>query len=105
MESLVSIFTNVTFLLLLSALGVFGILAFQYRKFKSFQFQIFLVLLALIVSEMIDVMFDFDYLENPLLENLGSFIHVISMAGIALVFWTRFYHSFRNRKKFVDEVT
>ena len=105
MESLVSIFTNVTFLLLLSTLAVFGILALQYRKFKSFQFQIFLVLLALIVSEMIDVMFDFDYLENPLLENLGSVIHVISMTGIALVFWARFYHSVRNRKKFADEVT
>jgi len=105
MESLVSIFTNVTFLLLLSALGVFGILAFQYRKFKSFQFQIFLVLLVLIVSEMVDVMFDFDYLENPLLENLGSVIHVISMTGIALVFWVRFYRSVRNRKKFADEVT
>lgn len=105
MESLVSIFTNVTFLLLLSALAVFGILALQYRKFKSFQFQIFLVLLVLIVSEMIDVMFDFDYLENPLLENLGSVIHVISMTGIALVFWVRFYHSVRNRKKFADEVT
>ena len=103
-ESLVSVFTNITFLLLLAALAVFGILTLQHRKIKSFQFQIFVVLLVLIVSEMIDVMFDFDYLENPLLENLGSLTHVISMAGIALVFWVRFYHSVRTRKKFADEV-
>jgi len=104
-ESLILIFTNITFLLLLAALVIFGILTLQYRKIKSFQFQIFMVLVILIISEMIDVMFDFDYLENSLLENLGSFIHVISMAGIALVFWARFYHSIRTRKKFVDEMT
>ena len=104
-ESLILIFMNITFLLLLAALVVFGILALQYRKIKSFQFQIFMVLVVLIISEIIDVMFDFDYLENSLLENLGSFIHVISMAGITLVFWARFYHSVRTRKKFVDEMT
>jgi len=104
-ESLILIFSNITFLLLLAALVIFGILTLQYRKIKSFQFQIFMVLVVLIISEIIDVMFDFDYLENSLLENLGSFIHVISMAGIALVFWARFYHSVRTRKKFVDEMT
>jgi ethanolamine transporter EutH len=104
-ESLVLIFSNITFLLLLAALVIFGILTLQYRKIKSFQFQISIVLTILIASEIIDVMFDFEYIENPILENLGSFIHVISMVGIALVFWARFYHSVKTRKKFVDEIS
>lgn len=104
-EFLVLIFSNVTFLLLFAALVIFGILALQHKKIKSFQFQISIVLTILIISEIIDVMFDFEYIENPLLENLGSFIHVISMAGIALVFWTRFYHSVKTRKKFVDDIS
>jgi len=105
MELLVLMFSNVTFLLLLAALVIFGILTLQYKKIKSFQFQISMVLVILIISEIIDVMFDFEYLENPWLENLGSYIHVISMAGIALVFWARFYHSVKARKEFVDDVS
>ncbi len=104
-DFLVLIFSNVTFLLLLATLTIFGILAIQHRKIKSFQFQISMVLTILIISEIIDVMFDFEYIENPLLENLGSSIHVISMAGIALVFWARFYRSVKARKKFVDDIS
>lgn len=104
-EFLVLVFSNVTFLLLLVALGIFGILALQHKKIKSFQFQISMVLTILIISEIIDVMFDFEYIENHFLENFGSFIHIISMAGIALVFWARFYHSVKARKKFVDDMS
>ena len=104
-EFLVLVFSNVTFLLLLVALGIFGILALQHKKIKSFQFQISMVLTILIISEIIDVMFDFEYIENPLLENLSSFIHVISMAGIVLIFWARHYHSVKARKRFVDDIS
>jgi hypothetical protein len=104
MELLVSIFTNVTFLLLLGSLVVFGILAAQQKRIKSFQFQMSIVLLVLIVSEVIDVLFDFNYIENPPLENLGSIIHVISMAGIALIFWGRLVYSKKAQKSLVDEI-
>lgn len=105
MELLTSIFGNVTFLLLLVALAIFGVLSLQYKKIKNFQFQITIVLVILIISEMIDVMFDFEYIENPLLENLSSFIHVISMTGIVLIFWARHYHSVKARKRFVDDIS
>ena len=104
MELLVSIFTNVTFLLLLGALVVFGILAAQQKKIKSFQFQMSIVLLVLIVSEVIDVLFDFNYIENHFLENLGSIIHVSAMTGIALIFWGRFVYSKKTQKSLVDEI-
>ncbi len=102
-ESLTMIFANITFLLLLAALTIFGTITLQKRKIKSFQFQISMVLTVLIISEIVEAMFDFGYFENPFLDNLGSFVHVISMAGIALVFWARFYHSVKSRKKFVDD--
>lgn len=91
-------------LLLLGALTVFGTLSVQYRKIKSFQFQISLVIIVLIVSEVIDVLFDFNYIENQSLEYFGSLLHVSAMAGIALVFWGRFIHAQKTRTKFVDDV-
>ena len=103
-ELLVSIFTNITILLLLGAFGVFGILALQHKKIKSFQFQMSVILLILIVSEIIDAFFDFNYIQNHFLEYLGSIIHVISMAGIALIFWGRFVHAKKIQKSLVDEI-
>lgn len=104
MELLVSIFTNVTFLLLLGALVVFGILAAQQKRIKSFQFQMSIVLLVLIISEVIDVLFDFNYVENHFLEHLGSVIHVSAMTGIALIFWGRYVYSKKAQKSLVDEI-
>jgi len=103
-ELLVSIFTNVTILLLLGAFAVFGILALQHKKIKRFQFQMSMVLLVLIISEIIDAFFDYNYIQNHFLEHLGSVIHVISMAGIALIFWGRFVHAKRTQKSLVDEI-
>jgi len=103
-ELLVSIFTNVTILLLLGAFAVFGILALQHKKIKSFQFQMSMVLLVLIVSEIIDAFFDFNYIQNHSLEHVGSIIHVISMAGIAIIFWGRFVHAKKSQTRLVDEI-
>jgi len=104
MELLVLIFTNVTILFLLVAYVVFGILALQHKKIKSFQFQMSIVLLVLIFSEMIDVLFDFNYIQNPFFEHLSSTIHVIAMAGIAIIFWGRFVHAKKTQKNLVDEI-
>ena len=101
-ELLVSVFSNVTMLILLGALVVFGISSLQYRKIKSFQFQISLVLIILIISEVIDVLFDFNYIENNNLEYFGNTLHVLAMAGIALIFWGRFIHAQKTRTKFLD---
>ncbi len=104
MELLVSIFTNVTFLLLLVALVVFGVLAAQQKRVKSFQFQMSIVLIMLIISEVIDVLFDFNYIESSFLEHLGSIIHVSAMTGIALIFWGRYVYSKKAQKSLVDEI-
>ena len=104
MQALFSIFDNVTFLLLLVALGVFGIFTIKQKKVKSFQFQMSIVILVLIVSEVIDVLFDFDYVENNFLEHLGAIIHVAAMAGIALIFWGRFINSKKAQKNLTDDI-
>lgn len=89
-------------LILFVALSVFGALTLKYREIKSFQFQISLVLIVLICSEVIDVLFDFNYIVNHSLEHFGSWLHVAAMAGITLVFWGRFIHAQKTRTKFVD---
>lgn len=89
-------------LILFTALVIFGVLTLKYRKIKSFQFQISLVLIVLICSEVIDVLFDFNYIVNHYLEHFGSWLHVSAMAGIALVFWGRFIHAQKTRTKIID---
>jgi hypothetical protein len=103
-DLLVLIFTNITILLLLVAFTIFGILALQHKKIKSFQFQMSIVLLVLIFSEMVDVLFDFNYIQNPFLEHLSSTIHVIAMAGIAVIFWGRYVHAKNTQKNLVDVI-
>ena len=104
MVDLVAIFTNVTIILLFTGLGVFGATSLKYRSIKSFHFQLSMVFIALIIGEIIDVLFDFEYVENPLLESIGSMVHVSAMAGIAIVFWARFVHAQKTRTKLVDEI-
>ena len=89
-------------LILFAALIVFGALTLKYREIKSFQLQISLVLIVLICSEVIDVLFDFNYIVNHSLEHFCSYFHIAAMAGMALVFWGRFIHAQKTRTKFVD---
>lgn len=104
MELLSSVFSNITFLLLLVAFVLFGILAIKQKRVKSFQSQISLVILVLIVSEVVDVLFDFNFVDNHFLEHLGAIIHVSAMAGIALIFWGRFAYYKKAQKNLVDEI-
>lgn len=89
-------------LILFGALVVFGVLTLKHMQIKSFQFQISLVLIVLIISEVIDVLFDFNYVGNHSLEHFSSILHVSAMGGVALIFWGRFVHAQKTRTKFVD---
>lgn len=95
---------NITLILLIVSVGIFGGLAIQSRKIKSFQFQMSVFIIMWLGSEIIGVLARADILNVSLYESIGHQIHLASMATISVIFWMRFYFSTRKGKKFIDEI-
>jgi hypothetical protein len=98
------VFGDVTFVLLLVAIGIFGSLAVQSKSVTSFQFQIAMILIVWIVGEIVEVSGEMGLIHLESFEELPSVIHMIAMIMISIVFWLRFYYAKRSGKKFVDEL-
>jgi len=97
-------FGDLTFILLLIAVGIFGSLAVQSKNVKSFQFQISMILIVWIGGELVEIFGDMGYMKLENFEILPSVIHMAAMIMISLVFWARFYFAKKSGKKLVDEV-
>ena len=96
--------SNITLILLIVSLGIFGTLAVQSRKIKSFQFQMSVFIMIWISSEIIGVLARAEILNVSIYESVGHLIHLASMAAIGVIFWMRFYFSSRKGNKFMDEI-
>ncbi|AIF82799.1 hypothetical protein NTE_00719 [Candidatus Nitrososphaera evergladensis SR1] len=103
----VSIFTgNITLILLVVALGIFGWLTARAKDIKGFQFQIFLFIVIWIVGEIADLMQEQMSGWIPLFSHyheIGMYIHVLAMALLSAMLWTRFYLSRRSGKMIEDD--
>ena len=97
-------FGDLTFVLLLVAIGIFGSLAVQSKSIKSFQFQISIILIVWIAGEIVDISGNLGLLQLTNFEELPSIIHMIAMIMISVVFWLRFYYAKKSGKKIVDEL-
>lgn len=95
---------NITLILLLVAIGIFGFLAVQSKKVKSFQFQISIILIIWITGEIVDISGEMKVVEFANFELLASVIHMITMILISTLFWVRFYYSKRRGKKLSDDL-
>ena len=98
------VFGDLTLVLLLIAVGIFGSLAVQSKSIRSFQFQIAMILIIWIGGEIVEISGDMGVLQLEGFEELPSIIHMIAMIMISVVFWLRFYYAKRSGKKFVDEL-
>jgi len=98
-----AITSNITLILLIVSLGIFGTLAVQSRKIKSFQFQMSVFIMIWISSEIIGVLARAEILNISIYESVGHQIHLASMVAISIIFWMRFYLS-RKGNKFIDEI-
>lgn len=96
--------SNITLILLVISLGIFGFLAIQSRKIKSFQFQMSIFIMIWLASEILGVLARAEILNVSGFESIGHQIHIVSMASISVIFWMRFYFSSRKGKKFIDEI-
>lgn len=94
-----------TVILLFVALAIFGYLAIRSRNIRNFQFQISMIILVWITSEIIGNMTESSALDTAIPRDLGLWIHLISMTAISVTFWLRFYYSKRAGRRFIDEVS
>jgi hypothetical protein len=95
---------DLTLVLLLIAVGIFGSLAVQSKSVRSFQFQIAMILIIWITGEIVDISGDMGLLQLTNFEILPSIIHMIAMILISIVFWLRFYYAKRSGKRLADDI-
>ncbi|MGQ0792127.1 MAG: hypothetical protein ACT4NJ_07915 [Nitrosopumilaceae archaeon] len=96
--------SDITLILLMISVGIFGSLAVQARSLKSFQFHISLIVIVWIVGEIIGISNQIGLIELVEFESLPEIIHLLAMVLIGLVFWMRFYFAKRSGKKLIEEI-
>lgn len=94
-----------TVILLFVALAIFGYLAIRSRNIRNFQFQISIIILAWVTSEIIGNLIESAAFDTTIPKDLGLWIHLISMTVISVTFWLRFYYSKRAGRRFIDEIS
>jgi hypothetical protein len=100
---------SITIILLLVALGIFVWLATRSKNIRTFQFQISIFIVIWIMGDMISVLHDNGIAVFPSIlqgggVEIGSGIHVASMAFFSLMLWLRYYYSERSGQKMVEDV-
>jgi bacteriorhodopsin len=99
-----SSFVNLTFVLLVIALGIFVWLNARSRNIKSFQFQISIFILIWITGEIVDLVGEekegvFDLFSTS---ETGMYVHVSAMAMFSAMIWIRYYISEKRGKRMAD---
>jgi hypothetical protein len=96
---------DLTFVLLVFALAIFGLLAFRSRNIRSFQFQISVFLAIWILGELINVLVDNGFFAlSSSMQNVGYEIHLLSMIFFAVLLYARYYYSRRRGMTLMDNI-
>ena len=95
-------FTNLTLVLLVTALGIFVWLTARSRNIKSFQFQISIFILIWITGEIVDLLGEEGVVEVFSTSEIGIYVHVFAMAMFGAMLWIRFYLSEKRGKRIAD---
>jgi len=108
-EQIIAIFSNINIILLICSLVIFSILCKQSAILRSFQYQMSIAVMVLIGSEIIETLADSEFITSEFIENyfsedLSHLIHVVAMAGIALIFWYRYVYAEKTRKTLVEHM-
>jgi hypothetical protein len=105
MQSTISVMyygSGLTLVILFALLCIFGWLSLRYRNIRNFEFQIFVFILIYVIGEVLE-----DYKIPSLstsLPYLGSQIHVVAAAFLALILWLRLYCVRSGGRKTVDKI-
>jgi hypothetical protein len=94
--------SSLTLIILFASLAIFGWLTIRYRHFKNFEFQIFVFIIIYIVGEILE-----NYKIPSLsasLPYLGSQLHLIAAAFLAMILWIRLYYARSSGQRTVDKL-
>jgi hypothetical protein len=94
--------SNLTLIILFALLATFGWLAIRYRNIKNFEFQIFVFIVIYIIGEILED-YKIPYLSTSL-PYLGSQLHIIAAAFLAIMLWFRLYYVRSSGRKTVDKL-
>ena len=100
--NLLSYGSNLTLIMLFASLAIFGWLAIRYRNIKNFEFQIFVFIVIYVIGEILE-----DYKIPSLsasLPYLGSQLHLIAAAFLAIILWLRLYQVRSSGQKMIDKL-
>jgi hypothetical protein len=94
--------SNLTLIILFALLAIFGWIAIRSRNIKNFEFQIFVFVIIYIIGEILEV-YKIPSLSASL-SYLGSQIHLIAAAFLAIILWLRLYQVRSSGHKTIDKL-
>ena len=96
---------DLTFVLLLFCIALFGYLAFKSRNARSFQFQISIFILIWIMGELANVLIYGGVIYVPYAyDEIGYEIHLGSMIFFSIFLYGRYYYSSKRGHQLIDNV-
>ena len=96
---------DLTFILLLACIALFGYLAFRSRNIRSFQFQISVFVLIWITGELANVLLYNGIIILPTsMQEIGYEIHLGSMIFFGVFLYARYYYSTKRGKQLIENV-
>jgi hypothetical protein len=99
-----SIASGLTVLLLFTALSIFTWLAIRSKGITTFQFQISVFIIIWILGEIIGILQESKTLLFAWLPDISLQIHLLSMVFLSVMLWIRFYYSERRQKRLIDDM-
>ena len=100
--NLLSYGSNLTLIILFALLPIFGWLAIRYRNIRNFEFQIFVFIIIYIIGEILEF-YKIPYLSASL-PYLGTQLHLIAAAFLAIILWLRLYYVRSSGRKMIDKL-
>ena len=100
--NILSYASNLTLIILFALLAIFGWLAIRSRNIKNFEFQILVFILIYVIGEILE-----DYKTPSFtasLPHLGSQLHIVAAAFLAIMLWFRLYHVRSSGQKLIDKL-
>lgn len=94
--------SNLTLIILFASLAIFGWLEIRSRNIKNFEFQIFVFIIIYIIGEILEV-YKIPSLSGSL-PYLGSQLHLIAAAFLAIILWFRLYYVRSSGRKTIDKL-
>ena len=92
--------SSLTLIILFASLAIFGWLTIRYRHIKNFEFQIFVFIIIYIIGEILEEIPSL----SASLPHLGSQLHLIAAAFLAMILWLRLYYVRGSGRKMTDKL-